>query len=258
MFVRKIASSKKNLRSENGSETAADFTLGENFMKNAIKFLSLFGLLLAAITSFAVNAQAKSETEILIVADQKVKCGVTGGNECLQVKRLDEENFRLIFQNIERFNFVPGYFYVLEVQSPYIQNASTYGNKLRLIRVLARVKSEKKSPQKPADFFGTEWKLTRIEGKAVSSEKAFIRFDDEKKSAGGNGGCNVFGGDLEKKGSQIKISNVFSTKMYCESGSDIENKFFARLDRVNKYEIKAGKLFLMAKNKVLLEFKAKN
>ena len=139
-----------------------------------------------------------------------------------------------------------------------MQNTSTYGNKIRLIQVLARVKSEKKSPQKASNFFGTQWKLTRIEGKPVNSDRAFIRFDDEKNSAGGNGGCNVFGGDLEKNGNRIKISNVFSTKMFCENGSDVENKFFVQLDRVNKYEIKNGKLFLMAKNKVLLEFEAKN
>lgn len=228
-------------------------------MKNAIKFLSLFSFLLFAITSFVVTVQAQSETEILVIADQKVKCGFTGRDECLQVKRLDEEKFRLFYQNIERFNFVPGYYYVLEVQSPNIQNTSTYGSRdnYRLIKVLARVKSEKSSPPKPSDFFGTHWRLTRIEGKPVNSERAFIKFDDEKNSAGGNGGCNVFGGDLEKNGSRIKISNVFSTKMFCENGSDVENKFLANLDRVNKYEIKNGKLFLMANNKVLLEFEAK-
>lgn len=228
-------------------------------MKNAIKVLNLFSLLLLAITSFAMNTRAQSETEILIIADQKVKCGFTGRDECLQVKRLNEENFRPVFQNIERFNFVPGYFYVLEVRSPAIQNTSTYGliNKYRLIRVLARVKSEKDSPQKPSDFFGTHWKLTQIEGKPVNSDRAFIKFDDEKISAGGNGGCNVFGGDLEKNGGRIKITNVISTKMFCENGSDVENKFFARLDRVDRFEIKNGKLFLQAKNKVLLEFEAK-
>lgn len=227
-------------------------------MKIVIKFLSLFSLLLVASTSFAVKAQAKSETEILIIADQKVKCGYTGRNECLQVKSLGDEKFRLFFQNIERFKFIPGYFYVLEVQPTNNRNISNLKPKdtYRLINILARVKSEK-APQKPADFFVTEWKLTRIEGKPINSEKAFIRFDDEKNSAGGNGGCNGFGGDLEKKGNTIKISNVISTKMFCENGSDIENKFFANLDSVNKYEIKNGKLFLMGKNKVLLEFEAK-
>lgn len=228
-------------------------------MKNAIKFFSLFSLLLFTITSFAINIQAQSETEILIVADQKAKCGFTGRDECLQVKRLDEENFRLFYQPIERFNFVPGHFYVLEVQSPNIRNTSSVGSRdpYRLIKVLARVKSEKKSPPKPSDIFGTHWKLTRIEGKPVDSDQAFIRFDDEKNSAGGNSGCNAFGGDLEKNGSSIKISNIISTKMFCENGSDIEKKFFAYLDRVDRFEIKNGKLFLKAKNNVLLEFEAK-
>lgn len=225
-------------------------------MKYLVKLLSLVGLLLFVTVSLTVTSQAKKGTEILIIADQKVKCGFTGRDECFQVKHLDEESFRLLFEHIEKFNFVPGYFYVLEVQSADARNNSTSGNGFRLVKVLARVKSAKTSPQKPAEFYGTHWQLKRIEGKAVNTNRAFIRFDDEKKSAGGNGGCNGFGGDLEKNGSKIKISNVISTKMYCENGSDVENKFLSRLERVNNYEIKNGKLFLKKDDKILLEFTA--
>lgn len=228
-------------------------------MKFAIKILGLLSFLLVAIGSFAAESEAKIGTEILSVSDQKAKCGFTGRNDCLRVKRVEEENFQIFFQKIERFEFVPGYFYVLEVYAPNAENGS--GNNInknyRLIKILARVEAEKKSRRKASNFFGTHWQLKRIEGKAVNSTRAFIKFDKEKSAAGGNGGCNGFGGDLEKSGSRIKISNVISTKMFCENGSDVENKFLSRLERVSKYEIKNGRLFLMADDKILLEFAAK-
>ena len=84
--------------------------------------------------------------------------------------------------------------------------------------------------------------------------EAFIRFDEQKKSAGGNGGCNVFGGELTKTGNRIKISNIISTKMFCDERFRVENKFLASLDRVTNYEIRNGKLFLMVNNRVVLEF----
>ena len=224
------------------------------FNKNA--FLSLGFLVL---TLFSTNISAQAETEILIVADQKTSCRGVVAMDCLQVKRLDEEKFSIFRDNIENFKFIADYFYVLEVQKTDAKNSPADASKFkyRLKKVLARVKSGKKSSSKQPDFFGTEWKLTRIEGNAVNNDRAFIKFDEQKKSVGGNGGCNVFGGSFSKNGSKLKISDVISTKMFCENGSDVENEFFANLDRVTEYEIKNGKLFLMKNERVVLEFEAK-
>lgn len=212
-----------------------------------------------AVLIFSSNISAQIKTEILIVADQKISCTGVTKMECLQVKRLSEEKYSLFYDNIERFNFAAGYFYVLEVQITTVENPPADASKFkyRLKKVLARVKSEGNPTQNQPNFFGTEWKLTRIEGNVVKNEKAFIRFDETKNSAGGNGGCNVFGGSLSKIGNKLKISEVFSTKMFCQDGSDVENKFFANLDRVTEYEIKDGKLFLMANRTVVLEFEVR-
>lgn len=229
-------------------------------MRNTSKLLSLITFIFIAIVTFNSTISAQPQNEIWIVADRKAACTGVASTECFQVKRLNEDRFGMIYQNIERFTYVPGYFYVVEVQRSTVANppadASKY--KYRLRKVLARVKSENNPSPTQTEFFGTQWKLTKIEGQIINNEKAFIRFDESKNSAGGNGGCNVFGGNLEKNGSQIKISEVFSTKMYCENGSDVENKFFANLDRVTKYEIKGKKLFLMRGETILLEFEAKN
>ena len=67
---------------------------------------------------------------------------------------------------------------------------------------------------------------------------AFIRFEEDKDRFGGNGGCNGMGGNLEVKGSMIDLSQIISTKMYCEGTSEIENKFFNELEKVNRFEIR--------------------
>jgi heat shock protein HslJ len=84
--------------------------------------------------------------------------------------------------------------------------------------------------------------------------RAFIRFNKEKKSAGGNGGCNTFGSTLAVKGNTLNISQLFSTKMFCEGVQPVENAFFANLDMVNRFEIKGTTLFLYQDKELLLEF----
>ncbi len=227
-----------------------------NKLFNKYAFLTL-GFLVVLI--FSSNISAQTKTEILLVADQKANCTGVIKMDCLQVKQLSEEKYSLFYENIEKFNFVADYFYVLEVQVTTVKNPAADASKFkyRLKKVLARVKSEVNPTQTQPNFFGTEWKLTRIEGNIIKNEKAFIRFDEAKNSARGNGGCNVFGGNMSKTGSKVKISEVFSTKMFCQNGSDVENKFLSNFEQVTEYEIKDGKLFLMANKTVVLEFEVK-
>lgn len=224
------------------------------------KFLTLFTFIFSAILTFNISIFAQTKTEILIVADQKTACTGVGQMECLQVKRVNEDKYSLFYQNIERFNFVAGYFYVLEVQTTGVKNPPADGSsvKYRLKRVLGRVKSQNNgNVSSDPNFFGTEWKLKKIDGESVNSERSFIRFDESKNAVGGNGGCNSFGGSIEKNGNKLKLSQVFSTKMYCEETQKIEDNFLRRLEKVDSYEIKNGKLFLRSNGKVLLEFEAK-
>lgn len=217
------------------------------------RIINKYAILTLAILIFSINIPAQTQDEIFIVADQKKPCGFTGKTDCLQIKRLSEERFSNFFGEIENFRYIPGYFYVLEVRVSGTKNSPQ--TRYRLRKVLARVKSETK--QNEADFYGTRWKLVRIKGENINNDRAFITFNEDKKSAGGNGGCNGFGGNLMKNGTQIKISEIISTKMFCENGSDVENKYFAALDDVTEYEIKGQRLFLKARKAVILEFEAK-
>ncbi len=111
-----------------------------------------------------------------------------------------------------------------------------------------------------ASFYNTKWALTKLhtaEGmKEVIVKKAFIRFDEEKKSAGGNGSCNSFGGSVTVKGDSLKFGNLFSTKMFCADVQGTEDSFFIALQKVTRFEIKDNSLLLLNGQDVLLEFES--
>lgn len=222
----------------------------------------LFGLF--AILLFGSTAFAQTRNEVLIVADRKADCTGVTAMKCLQIKKPQDEKWSLFYQTIENFNYVEGYTYILRLRVDTVKNppADASNLKYRLRQILHRERtasensSGNNSGNNTADLTTNSWKLTAVDGASVKSEKAFIRFDETKKSAGGNGGCNVFGGSYERNGNQIKISEVFSTKMFCDATSEIENRFLGNLDRVTRYEIRGGKLFLYAGDKSVLEFAA--
>jgi heat shock protein HslJ len=120
-------------------------------------------------------------------------------------------------------------------------------------------KSAKESMQTTIPLYNTKWSLKKIynNGKEETvNTKAFIRFDREKGSAGGNGSCNSFGSNAAINGNEVSFKNIFSTKMYCEQVQQIENNFLASLEKITRYEIKDKSLFLYKDKELFLEFAA--
>ena len=116
----------------------------------------------------------------------------------------------------------------------------------------------KKTTSPSTPLYGTRWKLKTIQsggGEQSVDTKAFIRFDEVKKSAGGNGSCNSFGSTIAVDGQQIHFSNVFSTKMYCEEVQKTENSFLGALEKISNYEIEGSQLVLKG-DQVMLVFVA--
>ena len=108
-------------------------------------------------------------------------------------------------------------------------------------------KSSKETMQSSTPLYNTKWSLKKIHdngNEEIVNTKAFIRFDKEKGSAGGNGSCNSFGSNTIINGKEVSFKNVFSTKMYCEQVQSIENKFLGSLGKITRYETKDKTLFL--------------
>jgi len=110
-----------------------------------------------------------------------------------------------------------------------------------------------------SSLYDTKWELKKIHNAGnveTVTNKAFIKFNEEKKSAGGNGCCNAFGSSITVSGNKISLKDIFSTKMYCESVQQTEGAFFKQLEKVNRFVIKDKALLLYKDKEVLLEFES--
>ena len=106
-----------------------------------------------------------------------------------------------------------------------------------------------------------KWSLKKIYTDEVTENvntKGFIKFDKVKSSAGGNGSCNNFGSTASVTNNEVRFTNIFSTKMYCEAVQKTEDAFLKQLALVNKFEVKDKILLLYQDNMVLLEFASEN
>lgn len=195
--------------------------------------------------------------------------------KCLQIKKPQDEKWTLLAQNIENFKYENGYTYVVRVKVDDVKNPPADGSsfKYSLKKILNRERTGGKvvlensteesgvavrEPRNGSELVGKNWQLTAIDGSIVNTDKATLIFNLDNNRIGGNGGCNSFGGNMAATSDKIRIWQVFSTKMFCENGSDVENKYLAALEKVNKYRVSDGKLQLLSGETILLEFAPKN
>lgn len=118
---------------------------------------------------------------------------------------------------------------------------------------------KKNNSKENNSFYDSKWELKKMHtttGIESITTAAFIKFDKEKKSAGGNGSCNNFGGSFTIDNNKISIQNIFSTKMYCEGVQQTEDAYFSLLQKVNNYVLKDKILLLYMDKEILLEFES--
>ncbi len=116
-------------------------------------------------------------------------------------------------------------------------------------------------------LFEKKWyvrKVNQIYGKdlpafktdTMEGQTAFLKFNKEKQSAGGNGGCNSFGGHFYIHKDSISITDIISTQQYCEGTHQVEEDLFAALRKINRFEITGNRLVLFDGKNNLLEFES--
>lgn len=88
----------------------------------------------------------------------------------------------------------------------------------------------------------------------VKQPVANIQFDTAKKTVNGKGGCNSYGAQYQLSNENISFTNSFATKMYCQEYQQIEDKYFAALAQVTRYEVSAQLLTFYHGDKLLLKF----
>ncbi|MEO8649884.1 MAG: META domain-containing protein [Acidobacteriota bacterium] len=86
---------------------------------------------------------------------------------------------------------------------------------------------------------------------------AFVVFDSEKRSVGGNSACNSFGGNYSVRGDRLTTSKIISTMRACfeDDRMTVQKDLFDGLRVVNRYKIGANRLYLYNGQKLLLTFR---
>ncbi|MXV15401.1 META domain-containing protein [Hufsiella ginkgonis] len=101
---------------------------------------------------------------------------------------------------------------------------------------------------------GTHWRLIALNQKPVEpSEQAFLEFKEGKAS--GKAACNSFSSEYELKRSHVKLGPIMSTKMFCDGLMDQENQIVQNLQKVTRFEIRYGLLYLYESNNLLMTYK---
>ena len=109
-----------------------------------------------------------------------------------------------------------------------------------------------------SDLRDKNWILSEINGVKLAtdpqqSDVPTILFDDSRVS--GSDGCNSFMGGYAVKATEIKLSNLASTKKACLNATDIAEKYSQALDQVTHYDASKKELkFLDANKKVILKY----
>lgn len=125
-------------------------------------------------------------------------------------------------------------------------------------RTLKFQRAKRSDPGQVADLATKKWLLSRVNGNPVNLTKnaPFLNFDADKGSAGGNSGCNAFGGDFEVSGITIRFGDMIQTMMACEREGrmEVERGFMNGLRNANRFEIRGNRLILFRGNQEMLVF----
>jgi heat shock protein HslJ len=124
------------------------------------------------------------------------------------------------------------------------------------VRLIATSKQAPDDTDDSVKLEDKKWTLEAIKGVAVSKigRTAFVVFDKNKGSAGGDSSCNVFGGSYTASGRTLKITDIISTMRACieDDRMSIEREFLDGLRQANQYRIDRGKLMLYRNDRLLL------
>lgn len=97
------------------------------------------------------------------------------------------------------------------------------------------------------DLAGTQWRLTELNGRAplASVEPITLSFTSADQ-AGGNSGCNSYGGSYRVASSSLTFGALASTKRACADQGMMtqEATFLQALGAVTSYDLSDGQLAL--------------
>jgi len=219
-------------------------------------------MVVAACLYFGIQEDASLTTQVSVetieVAHYRAHCEGVVPKKCLVVMREGSLNFGTIFDEIENFEFIPGYHYKLKVEVERIAAPpkDTSGYKYRLKEILKRTAVP--MPERDIDLYGSKWRLEVMDGSPVEQRAgAWLVVAGHTGRLFGYAGCNSFqGGFRLDKSSNLQISPLAVTQRACLVGWGVEEGYLKALGSVDGVEVDQDRLILKKGRKTLLEFTA--
>ena len=200
---------------------------------------------------------AEGEVVTLFVGPNRVPCTGVAPQACYQVRQSPDAEWTLFYDEIQGFEYEPGFEYELKVQKETRTNVPADAS--RFTWTLMEVVS--KTPVAPsATFEGTTWRLIAY---ADSSGQLSMALPDVETTAvfdggrvSGNAGCNNYNGTYTVDGQALTIQLGPTTMMACpEPTMAQEQAFFTNLAAAVSYVLVGDQLHILnANGDVILAF----
>lgn len=213
-------------------------------------------IILLSFVVVSCSSDNRKEIKSLVINSFKVPCTGVAPMSCYQVKdSKEDETWSNFYNEIEGFDYVPGFLYTLEVEVQTIpeNDVPADGSSLKytLVKVVEKITDKRLT-------INDIWVLETLNGDPVSnqfSKRPYIEIHISKSQCLGNDGCNSFTGRLEQlDDNMIRFGLFAGTKMACPN-NELSFEFMGNLSKADRYTIDQGKLILFHGNEELLTFK---
>lgn len=202
-------------------------------MYSANKLLALLSGL------FLFTACKNNMTEkTLWVNSAKVDCVGVGPMQCYQIKESEEDPWTFFYQQIDGFDFQPGYIYRLKVQVESLDIEETLADKSNLEYTLVEVLSKEVDP---VSALNDLWKLTELNGSEIDAtaqtgELPNMELNTRNETVLGFDGCNNYRGKIEKvTDKELVFGPMLSTRKLCPDMT-LPNQLGPTLSTVSTYK----------------------
>jgi heat shock protein HslJ len=111
--------------------------------------------------------------------------------------------------------------------------------------------------QTNSELAGKPWKLTEVNGVAVTRGNANLQFDADTNKYHGSSGCNFIGGNYKIEGTHIRFSQGVITRRACLDAEvqKTETEFMRAFYEITDFKIEGEVLRLYKGDQLLLVFK---
>lgn len=201
------------------------------------------------------------EQLVMIVGPELVDCEGAHPQKCMQVKFNPDDDWQLFYDQVEGFQYEPGYRYTLLVEKLEVQDPPADGSTIQYVLVELQEQSEALVTES-ANLEDHFWVLTGLgtvsEPRGVLEKlQVSLEYDPVEGRISGSAGCNRYFGEVALDGNDLTISTgpMGMTRMACsEEVMEQEAAFIEALGRVTRFAIEGETLYLFSDSEEVLVF----